>query len=304
MIEAHAARSIEEGSACARTPVAGPGVTRKMDVVCGCSSCPSQVSQSSRLISGRQTELERYRSLPGSWSQTEYISLYWKPASRLKSSARNGGVRHACGAQGDPDPAQRCTAVHLPSPRPMSHPCLNDRRAGRPGSPRTQGRQRGQHPAGLRGVRYIYPGTTPLETECLSTTCPMGVSPSRKEVRSKARSFLREVTSSSDVKSQGSQSVSALHLLLLAFEQGASAAGHRFGDRAAASVAPHWPVSILYRAALPGLALSARRTTSHQVSRDCCSASLELCYKIFAKLAPATAQSRLIFSGSVQVGYQ
>ena len=100
MIEAHAARSFEEGSACARTPVAGPGVTRKMDVGVDAVHARLKFRNHRDLISGRQSGRGRYRSLPRLSSQTEYISLYWKPASRLKSCCESSRVmrthRNSC----------------------------------------------------------------------------------------------------------------------------------------------------------------------------------------------------------------
>jgi len=119
----------------------------------------------------------------------------------------------------------------------MSHPCLNDRRAGRPGSPRTQGRQRGQHPARLRGqhfVQYIYPGTTPPGTQVSLQLAPWKCTSAGRPLQHRQNDSSGATSATPPaMSSPGSQSVSALHLLL-AFEQGASAAGHRFGRQGCA----------------------------------------------------------------------
>jgi hypothetical protein len=129
---------------------------------------------------------------------------------------------------------------HLPSPRPMSHPCLNDRRAGRPGSPRTQGRQRGQHPARLRGQHFVQYSTFTQERHRQGRkslyNLPHGSAHRREDLCSTAKTILLERRPPA-MSSPGSQSVSALHLLL-AFEQGASAAGHRFGRQGCAQARP------------------------------------------------------------------
>lgn len=62
MMEAHAARSIEEGE-CLRTHASGcPGVTRKMEWGVGCSDAGLEFRNHREItfvISGRQTELQR-----------------------------------------------------------------------------------------------------------------------------------------------------------------------------------------------------------------------------------------------------
>jgi hypothetical protein len=147
-------------------------------------------------------------------------------------------------------------------------------------SPRTQGRQRGQHPARLRGVpsfvRYIYPGTTPPETQVSLQLVPWQCTPAGRPLQHSqiVSSGLLERRPSA-MSSPGSQSVSALHLLL-AFEQGASAAGHRFGRQGCARARPLTGLSRPLPSSPPlvlVLALSPRRTTYHQVSKDRCSAS-------------------------------
>jgi hypothetical protein len=109
-------------------------------------------------------------------------------------------------------------------------------------SPRTQGRQRGQHPARLRGVpsfvRYIYPGTTPPKTQVSLQLVPWQCTPAGRPLQHSqivSSGLLKRRPSA--MSSPGSQSVSALHLLL-AFEQGASAAGHRFGRQGCARARP------------------------------------------------------------------
>jgi hypothetical protein len=101
----------------------------------------------------------------------------------------------------------------------------------------------------------------------------------RGDLCSTAKSFLLDSglleRRPSAMSSPGSQSVSALHLLL-AFEQGASAAGHRFGRQGCARARPLTGLSRPLPSSPPlvlVLALSPRRTTYHQVSRDRCSAS-------------------------------
>jgi hypothetical protein len=103
----------------------------------------------------------------------------------------------------------------------------------------------------------------------------------REDLCSTAKSILLEQRPPA-MSSPGSQSVSALHLLL-ASKQGASAAGHRFGRQGCTSKVPHWSVSTSAEQPSLILALSPRRTTYHQVSRDRSSASSDLSCKIFAQ---------------------
>jgi hypothetical protein len=177
---------------------------------------------------------------------------------------------------------------HLPSPRPMSHPCLNDRRAGRPGSPRTQGRQRGQHPARLRGQHFVQYSTFTQERHRQGRkslyNLPHGSAHRREALCSTAKTILLERRPPA-MSSPGSQSVSALHLLL-AFEQGGLPPVIDLGDRAARKQGPSLVCRDLCRAALPGPgSVSASHDVQgmyHQVSRDRCSAPSDLSCKIFA----------------------
>ena len=82
-----------------------------------------------RLITGHQTPLSM-PSVPGSASPTEYISLYWKPASRLKISCAKWRRAMGGGAQGAIQILQRWdgkgwaplrfSSSHEPTLAPMS----------------------------------------------------------------------------------------------------------------------------------------------------------------------------------------
>jgi len=141
------------------------------DEGCGwrCSSCPSRVSQSWRDESLDTRRNLRRPSVPGSPSPTEYISLYWKPASRLKISCAKWAAcdgRRCSGRSRSSSDGHRCQ-----SGRPMSHPCLNDRRAasGTPWKARARKRTPAWPPPGS-GVHG--PGTTNGDAHRARTSTP------------------------------------------------------------------------------------------------------------------------------------
>jgi hypothetical protein len=247
MIEAHAARSIEEGE-CLRTHASGwPRGHSEDGWAAGCMSV-SSFAIIERLISGRQTELERCTDRGPDHrpkQSTEYISLCWNPASRLKPCCEKwrSATGLQCSDQSRSFPAMHrypSLISHLPSPRPMSHPCLSDRRAGRPGSlarkdasvaSTQQGSAEGRTSDSTFTQERHRQGRKSLYN------LPHGRAHRREDLCSTAKTILLERRPPARSSPGSPQSVSALHLPL-AFEQGASAAGHRFGRQGCARARP------------------------------------------------------------------